>query len=214
MIVTIDGPAGTGKSTVARILADRLGFEFLNTGAMYRAVAFACLQRGLDLGNDKAVGDVANSLEIKFLQNRLILDGRDVTDAIRGQQFAQSASIVAANPVVRSRLVQLQRDFGRAVDLVTEGRDQGTTVFPHAECKFFLTASREERARRRQRELEESGSSVELHELMTQIDLRDRRDESRACSPLQPAADAQVIDTTEMTLSDVASRLEQIVLAR
>lgn len=214
MIVTIDGPAGTGKSTVARILADRLGFEFLNTGAMYRAVAYACLQKDLDLANDGAVGDIANSLEIQFSQNRLILNGRDVTDAIRGQEVAQSASVVAANPVVRTRLVQLQRDFGRDVDLVTEGRDQGTTVFPDAECKFFLTASREERARRRQRELEESGSDVELHELMEQLDLRDRRDESRTCAPLQPAADAQVIDTTEMTLSDVASRLEQLVLSR
>src|ERR1700761_8528511 len=133
MIVTIDGPAGTGKSTVARLLADRLGFEFLNTGAMYRAVAFACIQRQLDLSNDRAVSETANSLQIEFLKNRLILGGQDVTDAIRGQEVTQSASIVAANPEVRKRLVELQRCVGRGTNLVTEGRDQGTAVFPDAE---------------------------------------------------------------------------------
>lgn len=214
MIVTIDGPAGTGKSTVARILADRLGFEFLNTGAMYRAVAYACLQKHLDLANERAIGDVTECLEITFSRNRLILNGSDVTDAIRGQEVTQSASIVAENPAVRRRLVELQRSFGQGSHLVTEGRDQGTTVFPNAEYKFFLTASREERAKRRQRELEENGSFISLADLIEQQDLRDRRDEGRACSPLRPAADARVIDTTEMTLSDVAGHLEQLVLAR
>jgi cytidylate kinase len=211
MIVTIDGPAGTGKSTVARTLADRLGFEFLNTGAMYRAVAFACLQRNLDLTDDRTIGDIANTLEILFSQNRLMLGGEDVTDAIRGQEVTQSASIVAANPTVRKRLVELQRRVGLNTNLVTEGRDQGTTVFPNAECKFFLTASPEERARRRQRELEEKGDFISLDELVEQQQLRDRRDESRSCSPLQPAHDAVLIDTTKMTLAEVASYLEQLV---
>ncbi len=211
MIVTIDGPAGTGKSTVARLLADRLGFEFLNTGAMYRAVAYACLHRHLDLEYERAVGDVANALEILFSNNRLLLGNDDVTEAIHGQEVTQSASIVAANPRVRSRLVELQRLVGKGANLVTEGRDQGTTVFPNAECKFFLTASPEERARRRQRDLEAKGDMISLDELIEQQELRDRRDETRVCSPLQPAPNALIIDTTEMTLSHVASHLEQLV---
>ncbi len=211
MIVTIDGPAGTGKSSVARMLADRLGFEFLNTGAMYRAVAYACLQRQLDLASEQAVGDVAHSLEIFFSNNRLLLGNEDVTEAIRGQEVTQSASIVAANPVVRKRLVELQRIVGQGTNLVTEGRDQGTIVFPNAECKFFLTASPEERARRRQRELLQKGEQISLEELLEQQKLRDLRDETRACSPLKPAPNAVVIDTTQMTLVHVASHLEQLV---
>ena len=211
MIVTIDGPAGTGKSSVARMLADRLGFEFLNTGAMYRAVAYACLQRQLDLGNEQDVGNVAHSLEIFFSNNRLLLGNDDVTEAIRGQEVTQSASIVAANPVVRTRLVELQRLVGQGTNLVTEGRDQGTIVFPNAECKFFLTASPEERARRRQRELLEKGDQISLEDLLEQQKLRDLRDETRACSPLKPAPNAFIIDTTQMTLAHVASHLEQLV---
>ncbi|MEI8019400.1 MAG: (d)CMP kinase [Schlesneria sp.] len=211
MIVTIDGPAGTGKSSVARMLADRLGFEFLNTGAMYRAVAYACLQRQLDLASEQAVGDVAHSLEIYFSNNRLLLGKEDVTEAIRGQEVTQSASIVAANPIVRKRLVELQRIVGQGTNLVTEGRDQGTIVFPNAECKFFLTASPEERARRRQRELLEKGEQISLEELLEQQKLRDLRDETRACSPLKPAPNAVIIDTTQMTLVHVASHLEQLV---
>jgi CMP/dCMP kinase len=211
MIVTIDGPAGTGKSTVARILADRLGFEFLNTGAMYRAVAYACLQRQLDLDNEHAVGEVAHSIEIYFSNHRLLLGTKDVTEAIRGQEVTQSASIVAANPVVRRRLVEMQRLVGQGTNLVTEGRDQGTIVFPNAECKFFLTASAEERARRRQRELMEKGDRISLETLLEQQKLRDLRDETRACSPLQPAPNAVILDTTDMTLSHVASHLEHLV---
>lgn len=211
MIVTIDGPAGTGKSTVAKRLAERLGFEFLNTGAMYRAVAFACLQRELDLADQTLVEEVAKDLDILFSQNRLLLSGVDVTDAIRTQVVTQSASIVAANPAVRRQLVQLQQLVGQKADLVTEGRDQGTVVFPAAECKFFLTASPEERARRRQRELEEKGELVSLEDLLEQQEERDRRDESRACSPLQPASDALLIDTTEMTLDEVSGYLETLV---
>ena len=211
MIVTIDGPAGTGKSSVARMLAERLGFEFLNTGAMYRAVAYACLQQSFDLSDAQAVGEVAHTVEILFESNRLYLNRQDVTEAIHGQEVTQSASIVAANPQVRERLVELQRIVGRNRDLVTEGRDQGTVVFPNAECKFYLTASAEERARRRQLELEEKGEFISLTDLIEQQELRDRRDETRECAPLLPAASALLIDTTKMTLTEVAGYLEYLV---
>ena len=211
MIVTIDGPAGTGKSTVARVLAERLGFEFLNTGAMYRAVAYACLKRQIEVENASVVGELTGKLEILFARNRLLLDGEDITEPIRGQEVTLAASIVAANPVVRERLVDLQRRAGQGTNLVTEGRDQGTAVFPDAECKFFLTASPEERAIRRQRELQAKGEMIPLQELLAQQELRDHRDESRDCSPLKPAADAVLVDTTKMSLDEVLAHLEQLV---
>lgn len=210
MIVTIDGPAGTGKSTVAKRLADQLGFEFLNTGAMYRAVAYACLRHEVNLADDVSVEETARGLQIVFSNNRLLLGGVDVSDAIRTQSVTQSVPIVAAIPAVRRQLVQLQQMVGRTSNLVTEGRDQGTDVFPNAECKFFLTASPRERARRRQLELENKGESISLEELLKQQQDRDRLDESRACSPLQPATDALVVDTTEMSLDEVTSHLELI----
>ncbi|WP_010583537.1 (d)CMP kinase [Schlesneria paludicola] len=210
MIVTIDGPAGTGKSTVAKCLAERLGFEFLNTGAMYRAVAYACLQRELNLTDEASVEEVAKGLQIVFSESRLLLGGADVTDAIRTQTVTRSVPIVAANPAVRRQLVQLQQIVGRTSNLVTEGRDQGTDVFPNAECKFFLTASPRERARRRQLELKGKGEIVSLEDLLEQQQRRDRLDESRACSPLQPASDALLVDTTEMSLDEVSNHLEII----
>lgn len=214
MIVTIDGPAGTGKSTVAKILAQRLGFEFLNTGAMYRAVAYACLKREIDLSDNEAVGQVPSQIEIVFTNNRLLLDGNDVTEAIREQEVTLGASVVAANPTVRSNLVSLQQAAARGTNLVTEGRDQGTVVFPNAECKFFLTASPEERALRRQLELNAKGQFIPIDELLTQQSLRDERDQSRECSPLVPAADALIIDTTHLTLEAVAAQLETQIRQR
>ena len=214
MIVTIDGPAGTGKSTVAKTLASRLGFEFLNTGAMYRAVAYACLQREIDLADVAAVGQVVPTLEIAFTNSRLILDGHDVTEAIHGQEVTLGASVVAANPLVRGCLVALQQAAARGTSLVTEGRDQGTVVFPEAECKFFLTASPVERAKRRQRELQAKGEILPLEDLLSQQALRDERDQTRTCSPLQPAEDAILIDTTAMSLEEVTGYLESLVHQR
>lgn len=214
MIVTIDGPAGTGKSTVARLLASRLGFEFLNTGAMYRAVAYACLQRQVDLDDLDAVGALTAGLTILFDHNRLFLDGIDITETIRTHAVTQTASLVAANAQVREHLVELQRQASVGVNLVTEGRDQGTVVFPSAECKFFLTATPEERARRRQIELQQKGESVDLDVLLSQQVLRDERDETRSCSPLRPATDAVLVDTTLLTLEQVAGHLESLVRHR
>lgn len=214
MIVTIDGPAGTGKSSVARTLAERLGFEFLNTGAMYRAVALACLERRIATDDTHRVAELAGQLSIRFAENRICLDGRDVSDDIRWDEVTQAASIVASNPAVRQQLVQLQRACGIETDLVTEGRDQGTIVFPQAECKFFLTASPEERAWRRLRELAAQGRELTMAELLAQQAERDQRDETRACAPLRPADDAIRIDTSHLSLEAVVDELVRHVRQR
>jgi CMP/dCMP kinase len=214
MIVTIDGPAGTGKSTVARTLADRLGFEFLNTGAMYRAVALVCLERSISLTDEAAVGAVPATIAMAFRDNRLWLDGRDVSDAIRMPAVTEAASLVASNPLVRAQLAEMQRRCGDGVNLVTEGRDQGTVVFPHAECKVFLTAGPEERARRRQQQLQAQGRDVPFAEILADQQLRDERDATRACAPLRPAEDAVVVDTSTQSIDEVLDRLESLVRAR
>lgn len=214
MIVTIDGPAGTGKSSVARTLAERLGFEFLNTGAMYRAVALACLECRIRPDSEAEAAELSTRLAIRFADNKIFLDGRDVSDDIRWDEVTQAASVVASNPAVRRQLVELQRACGIDANLVTEGRDQGTIVFPHAECKFFLTASPEERARRRLQELAAQGRDISLAELLVQQAERDQRDETRACAPLKPAADALCIDTSQLTQDAVVEELLRHVRKR
>ena len=207
MIVTIDGPAGTGKSTVARTLAQRLGFEFLNTGAMYRAVALACLERKVAIDDQPSVAELAGRLSIRFANNRIWLDSRDVSDKVHWEEVTQAASIVASNVAVREQLVELQRACAIGTNLVTEGRDQGTIVFPHAECKFFLTASPEERAERRRKELVAQGRELTMAELLAQQTERDQRDETRTCAPLKPAEDAVLIDTSHLSLEAVVDHL-------
>ncbi len=214
MIVTIDGPAGTGKSTAARHLAEHLGFEFLNTGAMYRAVALVCLERQIAPRDAVVVAEVPLTVSILFRRQRLWLDARDVTERIREADVTEVASIVASNPDVRTHLVSLQRQCAVGVDLVTEGRDQGTVVFPEAECKIFLTASAEERTRRRQRELELQGQQVDWNILLEEIRQRDRRDETRACAPLKPAVDAVIVDSSDLTANQVLEHLVALVTAR
>lgn len=214
MIVTIDGPAGSGKSTAARGLAARLGFEFLDTGAMYRVVAWKCLQDGCDLHDQAACARAAQRVRIAFDHGRVLADGKDVTDAIRTPEVTQAASLVAVNPEVRRTLDELQRQLASGRNVVTEGRDQGTAVFPHAECKFYFTADPKVRARRRQQELAAQGTDVPLEELVQQIRDRDLRDAGREVAPLKCADDAVRIDTSHKTCEETLDLLEEIVRRR
>ena len=207
MIVTIDGPAGTGKSTVARRLAETLGFHFLDTGAMYRVVALRCLETDRDPQNDLLSGEVARGVEIAFAEGRTLVDGRDVSSEIRAPRVSDAASLVARNPSVRAALVEQQRSFAAGRDVVTEGRDQGTVVFPHAEFKFYLTADPAERARRRFEELRNKGELVTLEELLAQQEQRDDRDQNRAHAPLRAAEGAIVVDTTGLSIEEVLNRM-------
>lgn len=211
MIITIDGPAGSGKSTASRGLAQRLGFQFLDTGAMYRAVAWACLERKVDLQNLEAAAEVAQSIQIDLDGEKVCVDSRDVSSEIRTMDVSQATSIVAANPLVRNLMVTLQRHIAIGKNIVTEGRDQGTVVFPGAECKFFLMADPEERAKRRLTELEQHGSQVTLEEILLQQTERDERDQRRSHAPLKCAPDAIPVNTTKMSPEEVLNLMQQIV---
>jgi CMP/dCMP kinase len=211
MIVTIDGPAGSGKSTAARRLAERLGFSFLDTGAMYRAVGLKCLREGIDLEDHGAVARAAESATIELDDTRVFLDGQEVTEAVRTSEASEAASRVAVVGGVRSAMVGLQRRCAAGRDFVTEGRDQGTVAFPAAEHKFFLTADATERARRRQQELAGQGTTASFEEIYAQILDRDARDSGRAVAPLRPAADALLIDTSTREIETVVDELERHV---
>jgi cytidylate kinase len=211
MIVTIDGPAGAGKSTVARALAQRLGFRYLDTGAMYRAVTLAGMRQGVDWDRPEQLAELAGTLEIKFAGQRVLVDGVDVTEAIRSSAVTTLSRYAADNPEVRRCLVALQRAVAGSDDIVTEGRDQGTLAFPEAGCKFFLTAAAEERARRRLCDLQSQGESAALEEVLAAQDARDRRDISRGVGRLVAASDAEEVCTDGMTLEEVVDRLESLV---
>jgi cytidylate kinase len=213
MIITIDGPAGAGKSTAARALALRLGFEYLDTGAMYRAVTLAALRAGIDLRDQDALAGLLGGLRLEMPPGRVLLDGEDVTAAIRMQAVTEASGPIASSPVVRRHLVGLQRDLARGRDIVCEGRDQGTVVFPEAACKFFLDADPRERARRRHRELLARGEPAELDEVFRAQQERDRRDAARDLAPMVPAPDAVVLDSTALTADEVVDRMEQRVRA-
>ncbi len=211
MIVTIDGPAGAGKSTTARELAQRLGFRFLDTGAMYRAVAHAAVVRSLGWDDPQRLVELARQIDIQFQDAKVLVDGCDVSAEIRTAEITAVTHYAANNPGVREHLVGLQRVMAADDDIVTEGRDQGTVVFPHAECKIFLTASPAERARRRAEDLRARGEQLPLETVLEQQNQRDRRDINRPVGPLSAAADSIEVDTDGLSRSEVVDRLEQLV---
>ncbi|MBL9125986.1 MAG: (d)CMP kinase [Planctomycetaceae bacterium] len=214
MIVTIDGPAGAGKSTVARQLARRLNFRFLDTGAMYRAVAWTALERGLSWDDPAALVTLAQQLTIELQGTRVFVDGNDVSDAIRTSAATAVTRYAANNPGVRAHLVELQRRAAGDDNIVTEGRDQGTVVFPAAECKIFLTASPAERARRRVADLASRGEELSLQEVLDQQAARDESDAARIVGPLRPADDAIEVCTDGLSAEEVVDRLEALVRER
>jgi len=212
MIVTIDGPAGAGKSSIAHQLAKRLGFEFLDTGAMYRAVTLACLNANLDFAEHQAVAKLAGEILMEFRNDKLFLNGQDVADEIRTSRVTESVRHAASNSLVRKILVEQQRRIGEScANLVTEGRDQGTAVFPNAECKIFLTATAEERARRRYRQLIANGEKITFAEVLDSQNDRDASDAKRDVGPMTKADDAIEVLTDEMTLEQVVNHLVWVV---
>lgn len=217
-VITIDGPSGSGKGTISRMLARELGFQFLDSGALYRLLAFAAQRRGIALDDESALAALSGELDIRFPADgegdRVLLDGEDVGDAIRTEAAGGGASRVAALPAVREALLDRQRRFRLLPGLVADGRDMGTVVFPDAEAKIFLTASAEERARRRCKQLKEKGVSVVFDDVLADIQVRDERDASRSVAPLRPAQDADLVDTSELDISATIERLRDFLKNR
>lgn len=212
-VITIDGPSGTGKGTVSALLAARLGYFFLDSGMLYRALAWAVLEQGVDIADDQALQRCIDHAKIGLSDQEIYCNDVDITNAIRQEVVGLTASKISANPLVRNRLLQLQRDQRRLPGLVTDGRDMGTVVFPDATVKIFLTASPEERAKRRFNQLKQKGINVSLRQVRGELDTRDRQDREREQSPLKPADDAIIIDTTLMNVQNVLQEILTLVRA-
>lgn len=214
-VIAIDGPSGAGKGTLSRLVARELDYHLLDSGALYRLTALAAMQAGTDLGDPEAVAEVARHLDVRFEarndETDILLNNANVSGAIRTEMVSMNASRVAAYSPVREALLQRQRDFRIAPGLVADGRDMGTTVFPKAEVKIFLTASPEARAERRYRQLVEKGESVDMEALVKDIRERDQRDSERAVSPLKPAEDAHELDSTALGIEEVLEQILNIV---
>lgn len=214
-LVAIDGPVGSGKSTIAKLIAKRLGFTHIDTGALYRGLALVAIERGADIAEEKSVLAATEEVVFSFKQteagNLLHVNGKSVAKKIRTEEVGLAASKVSAYPGVRARLLGLQRELGASGAAVLEGRDIGTVVFPDAEVKIFLTASVNERARRRYEELESKGENVSFEDVKSDLIRRDKQDSERAIAPLKKAQDAIELDTTGVTIDSVLDRLESII---
>ena len=217
IVVAIDGPAGAGKSTIAKLAAEKLGYAYIDTGAMYRSVAWKFLQTGREF-DEAYISELANTMIIEFKPeakvNRVFVDGTEVTEAIRTHEVTAIVSRVAAIGAVREAMVEQQRRMGEIGGVLMDGHDIGTVVFPHAQLKIFLTASVEERARRRYKEMIEKGQQVELAQLQEDIAARDKQDSERAISPLRQAEDALLLDTSDMSIAQVTDKILQLVQER
>jgi CMP/dCMP kinase len=212
MIITIDGPSGVGKSTVSKSVARILGFTYLDTGAMYRAVALQVKRESVDPGDDKRLKPLLDNTEIRFVRNNngdpvILLNNEDVTGLIRTPEVSRLSSDVATKRAVRVKLVELQQEIGKDGNIVAEGRDMGTYVFPEAAFKFYLDASLDERARRRWKQLAEAGGGGDIESVKNEIIKRDAQDMERSESPLHPAINAVIIDTTNLTSDEVTDRI-------
>ncbi len=214
MIVTLDGPAGAGKSTAAKALAKRLGWRYLDTGAMYRAVAWAALNRRVPLEDESAMAELADTLEIHFDADRVLVDGHDVTEAIRTHEVTSATRAVADTASVRKVMVGQQRRLAQDCHIVTEGRDQGTVVFPAAELKVFLTASATERARRRHRERAACGDEMPFETILASQQARDDADAARPMGGMRAAEDAVLVETDGMDQEQVVEKLVSLVVSR
>ncbi len=213
-VIAVDGPSGSGKGTVCALIAARLGWHLLDSGALYRLLALAAGKHGIELTDEAQLRQLAAALDVQFSERRILLEGEDVSEAIRNEQVGAGASLVASLPAVREALLERQRAFRQAPGLVADGRDMGTVVFTEAPLKIFLTASAEERASRRYNQLKARGDDVSLASLLEEIRARDERDTQRSVAPLKPADDAIVLDSTELTIDEVVERILGEVASR